>query len=59
MSVPFLTPLDPPVPDSIPERMIIMTEPEVGRTNSRYFNGYAGPGGHRFADWLTMHAGMP
>ena len=59
MSAPFLTLLNIPVPDSIPERMIIIAEPEVGRTDPRYFNGYTGAWCHRFADWLAMHAGMP
>lgn len=59
MSAPFLVPLDIPVPDSIPDRMIIMAEPEAGQTDSRYFNGYIGSWCHRFSDWLAMHAGMP
>lgn len=44
---------------SIVERMLYMAAPEVGRSNSRYFNGYTGQWCHRFADWLAMHAGTP
>ena len=44
---------------SIVERMLYMAAPEVGRNNSRYFNGYTGQWCHRFADWLAMHAGTP
>ena len=47
------------VPDSIIERMLFMSEPELGRNRSIYFNGYNGAWCHRFADWLEMHAGMP
>lgn len=47
------------VPDSIIERMLFMSEPELGRNRSIYFNGYNGAWCHRFADWLAMHAGMP
>ena len=36
-----------------------MAVPELGRDNSIYFNGYGGKWCHRFADWLTMNAGMP
>lgn len=43
--------------NSIVDRMIYMAAPEVGRSNSRYFNGYTGQWCHRFADWLAMHAG--
>lgn len=44
---------------AIVERMLYMAAPEVGRSNSRYFNGYTGQWCHRFADWLAMHAGTP
>ena len=44
---------------SIVERMLYMAAPEIGRRNSRYFNGYTGQWCHRFADWLAMHAGTP
>ena len=47
------------VPDSIIERMLFMSEPELGRNRSIYFNGYNGAWCHRFADWLAMHAGLP
>lgn len=45
--------------NSIVDRMLYMAAPEVGRSNSRYFNGYTGQWCHRFADWLAMHAGTP
>ena len=51
--------LDEPVPDSIVERMLYMAVPELGRSNSKYFNGYSGEWCHIFADWLSMHAAMP
>lgn len=45
--------------NSIVDRMLYMAAPEIGRSNSRYFNGYTGQWCHRFADWLAMHAGTP
>lgn len=45
--------------NSIVDRMLYMAASEVGRNNSRYFNGYTGQWCHRFADWLAMHAGTP
>ena len=51
--------LDDQVPDNIVDRMMFLAQPELGRTNSVYFNGYTGNWCHRFADWLAMHAAMP
>ena len=47
------------VPGSIIARMLYMAIPELGRSQSIYFNGYTGAWCHRFADWLAMHAAMP
>ena len=55
----YIEVLPDPVPDSIIDRMLFMSEPEFGRNRSIYFNGYNGAWCHRFADWLEMHAGMP
>ena len=46
------------VSDSIIDRMLYMSEPELGRNRSIYFNGYNGAWCHRFGDWLPMHAGL-
>ena len=51
--------LDNAVPNNIVDRMLFMAVPELGRTNSKYFNGYSGQWCHIFADWLSMHADMP
>ena len=59
VSANFIEQLTEPVPDSIVARMLTMAVPELGRNNSVYFNGYTGEWCHRFADWLTMHAGQP
>lgn len=55
----FITLLDTPVHSSIVDRMMFMVTPELGRDDVAYFNGYSGEWCHRFADWLTMNAGMP
>ena len=55
----YIEVLSVPVPESIIDRMLFMSEPELGRNRSIYFNGYNGSWCHRFADWLAMHAGMP
>lgn len=55
----FIKLLDESVPENIVERIIFMAPPENGRSKSIYFNGYGGKWCHRFADWLTMNAGMP
>lgn len=55
----FINLVDEPVPNSIVERMLFMAKTEKGRSKSIYFNGYGGKWCHRFADWLTMNAGMP
>ena len=59
VSAEFITLLDCKVPSDIVQRMLYMVEPEIGRVNSVYFNGYTGQWCHRFADWLAMHAGTP
>lgn len=59
VSAQYIDLLDEPVPDSIVERMLFMAVPELGRTNSQYYNGYTGQWCHIFADWLSMHADMP
>ena len=59
VSAAYIELMDQPVPDSIVTRMMDMAIPELGRSNSIYFNGYGGKWCHRFADWLPMHAGMP
>ncbi len=55
----FMTPLSIPVSKKIVERMPCIMQPEIGRKDSRCFNGYTGKWCHRFADWLTLSAGMP
>jgi hypothetical protein len=59
ISAQYVIPLAVNVSKSIVDRMLYMVAPEVGRSNSRYFNGYTGQWCHRFADWLAMHAGTP
>lgn len=59
ISAGYVQPLADPVPDDIVQRMLFVAKPELGRNNVRYFNGYTGAWCHRFADWLTMHAGQP
>jgi len=59
VSARYIELLPDPVPDSLVERMMFIAEPELGRANSVYFNGYGGKWCHRFADWLAMHAGTP
>ena len=59
VSATYIELIDQLVPDSIVARMMDMAVPELGRSNSIYFNGYGGKWCHRFADWLVMHAGMP
>lgn len=51
-------PLAVDVSDSPVDRMQYMAASEIGRSDSRYFNGYTGAWCHRFTDWLTMHAGL-
>lgn len=59
VSAEFILPLAAEPSNSLVDRMVYMAAPEVGRSNSRYFNGYTGQWCHRFADWLAMHAGTP
>ena len=59
VSAQYIDLLDEPVPDNIVDRMLFMAVPELGRTNSKYFNGFSGKWCHIFADWLSMHADMP
>lgn len=59
VSAQYIDLLDEAVPDSIVERMLFMAVPELGRTNSQYFNGYTGQWCHIFADWLSTHSDMP
>lgn len=59
VSAQHVLPLAVDVSDSPVERMQYMAAAEIGRSDSRYFNGYTGAWCHRFADWLTMHAGLP
>lgn len=55
----YINVLNTPVHANIVERMLFMVTPELGRNHAAYFNGYSGEWCHRFADWLTMNAGMP
>lgn len=59
ISAQHVLPLAVDVSDSLVERMLYMAAAEIGRSDSRYFNGYTGAWCHRFADWLAMHAGLP
>ena len=59
VSAQYIDLLDEPVPDSIVDRMLFLAVPELGRTNSKYFNGYTGKWCHIFAVWLSLHAAMP
>lgn len=59
VSAQHVLPLAVDVSDSLVDRMLYMAPPEIGQSNSRYFNGYTGAWCHRFADWLAMHVGMP
>lgn len=59
VSAQHVLPLTVDVSDSLVDRMLYMAPPEIGRSNSRYFNGYTGAWCHRFADWLVMHTGLP
>lgn len=59
VSAQYIELLDNAVPNNIVDRMLFMAVPELGRTNSKYFNGYSGQWCHIFADWLSMHADMP
>lgn len=59
VSAQHVLPLAVDVSDSLVDRMQYMAAAEIGRSDSRYFNGYTGAWCHRFADWLTMHAGLP
>ena len=59
VSAQHVLPLAVDVSDSLVDRMQYMAAAEIGRSDSRYFNGYTGAWCHRFADWLAMHAGLP
>ncbi len=59
VSAQHVLPLAVDVSDSPVDRMQYMAASEIGRSDSRYFNGYTGAWCHRFADWLAMHAGLP
>ena len=59
VSAQHVLPLAVDVSDSLVDRMLYMAAVEIGRSDSRYFNGYTGAWCHRFADWLAMHAGLP
>lgn len=59
VSAQHVLPLAVDVSDSPVDRMQYMVASEIGRSDSRYFNGYTGAWCHRFADWLAMHAGLP
>ena len=59
VSAQYVLPLAVDVSDSLVDRMLYMAATEIGRSDSRYFNGYTGAWCHRFADWLAMHAGLP
>lgn len=59
VSAEYILPLAAEPSNSIVDRMLYMAAAEIGRRNSRYFNGYTGQWCHRFADWLAMHAGTP
>ena len=59
VSAQYVLPLAVDVSDSLVDRMLYMAAAEIGRSDSRYFNGYTGAWCHRFADWLAMHAGLP
>lgn len=59
VSAQYVHPLAVDVSDSLVDRMQYMAAAEIGRSDSRYFNGYTGAWCHRFADWLAMHAGLP
>ena len=58
VSAQHMLPLAVDVSDSLVDRILYMAAAEIGRSDSRYFNGYTGAWCHRFADWLAMHAGL-